>query len=486
MQPSLPVLLKPFHRRLRLQQVWTDASAGLFAGAVAGVLCAAVLWAGGIRLAVYWPALFVFIGTVLGSLKSLFRRQTLSGTAVWLDAVCRLHDGTSTALQFSGLKERTPVQALQLQLACDHLLGLDSRRLIPLDTPLLWKQGLIAAAAAMWLAIIGPQLRPDDPSPQLDAAVTAATAQALQQELRQLQQDQPADKSLQDALEAMNQTLTELAEAPGTPREAFAKLSQLESSLQQMQQQLRNPASAKALADIGEAMQLSEDMQPAGRALSEGDLQKAEAELQKMNLPNADRQTRRAVAEQLRKVQQQAEQSGRADQAGKAAGQMAEGLESGSQQSFRDGAQDLAAEARRQAGQKKLSEMLQQQSESLAQLRADLESEAGNIAQGQGKGGRRAGKGSSGDPRGDVSGKAAAAQELRLKGENSGQGDSETEMLAGEREEQPAEREYRANLQRYESLQESSLDSEPVPAGQKQLIRRYFQLIRPRETSSPE
>jgi hypothetical protein len=316
--------------------------------------------------------------------------------------------------------------------------------------------------------------------------VTAATAQALQQELQQLQQDLPVDKSLQEALDAMNQTLTELAEAPGTPREAFAKLSQLESSLQQMQQQLRNPASAKALADIGEAMQLSEDMQPAGRALSEGDLQKAETELQKMNLPNADRQTRRAVAEQLRKVQQQAEQSGRADQAGKAAGQMAEGLENGSQQSFRDGTQNLAAEARRQAGQKKLSEMLQQQSESLAQLRADLESQAGNIAQGQGKGGRRAGKGSSGDPRGDASGKAAAAQELRLKGENSGQGDSETEMLAGEREEEPAEREYRANLQRYESLQESSLDSEPVPAGQKQLIRRYFQLIRPRETSSPE
>jgi bacterioferritin-associated ferredoxin len=214
-------------------------------------------------------------------------------------------------------------------------------------------------------------------------------------------------------------------------------------------------------------------------------LQKAETELQKMNLPDADKQTRRAVAEQLRKVQQQAEQSGRADQAGKAAGQMAEGLENGSQQSFRDGTQNLAAEAGRQAGQKKLSEMLQQQSESLAQLRADLESQAGNIAQGQGKGGRRAGKGSSGDPRGDASGKAAAAQELRLKGENSGQGDSETEMLAGEREEQPAEREYRANLQRYESLQESSLDSEPVPAGQKQLIRRYFQLIRPVKQPAP-
>jgi hypothetical protein len=485
MPSPLQILLLPFHRRLQLQRLWSTAALGLWWGAIVGLFGAVLCLLIGRQLQVLWPLSLVVTGLLLGGLISLLRRRSLADTAAWIDATCCLHDGTATALAFSGLQQRSPVQALQLQLACDRLRPINPCSLIPLETPLLWKQGLIAAAAAVLLAMIGPHLQSADLTPQLSPTTTATATRTLQEELQQLQQlqqEQSADKSLLEALDAMNQTLSELAEAPGTPREAFAKLSQLEGSLQQLQQQLRNPASAKALAEIGDAMQLSEDLQPAGRALADGDLQKAETELQKLSLPDADRQTRRAVAEQLRKVQQQAAQSGRADEAGKAAGQMAEGLENGNQQSFQEGTQNLAAEARRQAGQKKLSEMLQQQSESLAQLRADIESEAGNLAQGQGRGGRKAGKGSSGDPRGSESARSASAQEMRLKGENSGQGDSETEMLPGEREEQPAEREYRANLERYESLQESSLDSEPVPPGQKQLIRRYFQLIRPRET----
>lgn len=130
-----------------------------------------------------------------------------------------------------------------------------------------------------------------------------------------------------------------------------------------------------------------------------------------------------------------------------------------------------------------MAEMLEQQSESLAAMRADFESQAGNVAQGQGKGGRKAGKGSAADPRGQASSQspATAAKELRLKGENSGEGESQTETLPGEREEQTAEREYQQNLERYQSLQESSLDSEAIPPGQKQTIRRYFQLIRPKQ-----
>ncbi|MFM7837502.1 MAG: hypothetical protein ACKPJD_37395, partial [Planctomycetaceae bacterium] len=46
-------------------------------------------------------------------------------------------------------------------------------------------------------------------------------------------------------------------------------------------------------------------------------------------------------------------------------------------------------------------------------------------------------------------------------------------------QEQLAERQYRQNAQKYEALSEAALRSEPIPPGQKSLIRRYFQLIRP-------
>ena len=477
--------LLQFHHRRLLHHLWHNTAIGLLTGSLAALALAAFCTAAGLPVSPIWPIALSVFAALTAAAAAIIKRPTVRQTATWLDAAANLSDSLATALEFSQLPAPSPVQSLQLQLASHQLEKLNPHDLVPLQTPLRWKQAVIATAAALLLAIVGPQLTrivaPVDP--QISAAQTAPQAQALQEQLKELQQQTPQDQSLTEALESMNQTLSELAENPGTPREAFAKLSTLENSLQQLQQQLRSPANAKALAEIGEALQLSEDTQPAGKALAEGDFPKAETELRKLNLPEADRQTRRAVAEQLRRVQQQSQQSSQTEQTGNAAEQMAKGLEDNNQQAFQDGAQQLAAQARQQNSRKKMAEMLEQQSESLAAMRADFESQAGNIAQGQGKGGRKAGKGSSTDPRGQATSQTptTAAKQLQLKGENSGQGDSQTETLPAEREEQTAEREYRQNLQRYESLQESSLESELLPPGQKQTIRRYFQLIRPKQ-----
>ena len=158
---------------------------------------------------------------------------------------------------------------------------------------------------------------------------------------------------------------------------------------------------------------------------------------------------------------------------------MAEGLESGDSQKFQEGTRGLASEARRMANQQKLTELLQQQAMNLAQAKSDVESQARQVAQGQGKGGKKAGKGTAGNPQGAETGAKAASRELRLSGENSGMGEAETEKSQGEQQEQVAEREYRQNVEKFEALSETALESELIPPGQKQLIRRYFQLIRP-------
>lgn len=485
LQSMLPNSLYQFHQRRLLHHFWNYTATGLLIGALAALALAAFSTAAGWLISPLWPITLSAAAALIAATTAVVKRPTLSQTAAWLDSAASLNDAVATALEFSRLATLSPIQSLQLQLASLRLECLNPQHLVPLRTPLRWKQALIAAAAALLLVLVGPQFTrsASTAAPQISAAQTAPRTQAIKEQIRELQQQAQQDQSLTEALESMNQTLSELADNPGTPREAFAKLSNLENSLQQLQQQLQNPANSKALAEIGEALQLSEDTQPAGKALAEGDFQKAESELQKLNLPEADRQTRRAVAEQLRRIQQQSQQSSQTAQTGDAAEKMAEGLEKNNQQSFQDGAQQLAAQARQQASRKKMAEMLEQQSESLAAMRADFESQAGNVAQGQGKGGRKAGKGSAADPRGKASSQspATAAKELRLKGENSGEGESQTETLPGEREEQTAEREYQQNLERYQSLQESSLDSEAIPPGQKQTIRRYFQLIRPKQ-----
>ena len=68
---------------------------------------------------------------------------------------------------------------------------------------------------------------------------------------------------------------------------------------------------------------------------------------------------------------------------------------------------------------------------------------------------------------------------MKLKGEDSGTGDSDVETEKGPDEEQEAVRQYRRNADKYEALNESVLESESIPLGHRQTIRRYFEMIRP-------
>jgi hypothetical protein len=67
-----------------------------------------------------------------------------------------------------------------------------------------------------------------------------------------------------------------------------------------------------------------------------------------------------------------------------------------------------------------------------------------------------------------------------LTGTLSEQGDSITETL--DSEEMTSAKsllQYRERYRQYERLSEAVLDSEPIPWGQRQVIRRYFDAIRP-------
>ena len=68
---------------------------------------------------------------------------------------------------------------------------------------------------------------------------------------------------------------------------------------------------------------------------------------------------------------------------------------------------------------------------------------------------------------------------MNIKGQESSSGDSEIETLSGDEQQQEALRNYREQASDYEALSESVLESESIPLGHRQTIRKYFQLIRP-------
>lgn len=477
--------LATFRRRLQLRGLWQGASVGLLTGATAGCAVALGMLTLGQRSPLWLPPALSLSATLGGLLLSLRRPVGLGYTARWIDSQFGLKDRLETGLRFLAQSELDAVQRLQIEDAARTLESINPDRVVKLQTPQNWNRGLILSAAAILLTILSTAPGTPTRAEQLDPVLVEQSTRLQEdvQKLEEFQKEQP-DTDLKQLLESMNRNLQELSKAGTTPREAFARLSEMESSLQQLQKQINDPATAEQLKDIGEALSLSADMSTAGKALAAGDLKKADAELSKLSAPSLDRQTQRAVTEKLKQVRKGAEESGKSRVTGEAAGKLAEGLQSGDSQKFQEGARGLASEARRLANQKQLSELLQQQALSLAQARSEVESEARNVAQGQGKGGKKAGKGTAGEPKGDKTAQKAAGKELRLTGENTGTGETDTEKTEGEQQEQVAEREYRQNAEKFEALSEAALESEPIPAGQKQLIRRYFQMIRPKSVDA--
>jgi hypothetical protein len=312
-------------------------------------------------------------------------------------------------------------------------------------------------------------------------AVVEMQSERLEHELEELKQVQ--EEIQNPELEQLVQNLQKMIEQmkqPGLdPKEALAKLSEMEASLQQMQQQLDDPKTASEMQEIGEALSLSEEMSNAGQALSKGDFEKAADQLETLEMPKLDRQTEKAITENLDKLNQGNEAGAPKTKSQEAASQISQGLSQGKSGKFQEGMKGLAGEARKQGQKKKLSDLLRKQCQCLSECKGECESECRNQADGKKKGGNKAGTASSGNEPGDKTAKLKTNPQLNLKGQESATGDSEVETLTGDEQQQEAVRSYREKAAEYEALSESVLESESIPLGHRQTIRKYFQMIRP-------
>jgi len=61
------------------------------------------------------------------------------------------------------------------------------------------------------------------------------------------------------------------------------------------------------------------------------------------------------------------------------------------------------------------------------------------------------------------------------------QGDVDIETSEAPEQEQAAVSHYRENADKYEGLSESVLESESIPLGHRQTIRKYFEIIHPKD-----
>ena len=430
-----------------------------------------------------WVAIPLIAGPLLGILLASVQRRPLTEAACAIDRSAGLKDRTQTALGFMALSDANSFQKLQIADAEKHLQSLDPIHIVPKESPRTLPAAIGLSLVAV--AIVALTIRPATAEAALEpnATLTNISSQ-LEVDLEELKkfQKENQDPELEKLLKDLEVQIESLKSPGMDPKDAMAKLSEMEAALEEMQNQAKAPAVEAQLKAIGEALSLSDAMSTAGNALSKGDLEKAAEELEKLEKPELDLKAEKAITEKLDAAAKKDEkQSATQSQAvSSAANQVSEGMKQGDRSKFKEGMKGLAKESKSQSKKKKLSDLLRKQCESLGECKSECESECNSKGNSNSNSSNKSiGKAASQNEAGDKTAKLKTGKEVKLQGQDSGQGESELQTEQAPEQEQQAVRSYREKVDQYEALNESVLNSESIPLGQRQTIRKYFESIRP-------
>jgi hypothetical protein len=100
---------------------------------------------------------------------------------------------------------------------------------------------------------------------------------------------------------------------------------------------------------------------------------------------------------------------------------------------------------------------------------------------GQGQKGPGWGTGHDNNVQGGATNPKVGVQDTQVQGNDTGQGGSRSEVILGAAERGFASRGYQKVYREYHTVAEEALNKDEIPGGYRFYVRRYFQLIRPRE-----
>ena len=476
--------LQPVRQRQRTASVLRAAVWGLGGGSIA----AAVL---GVLRLVGWLST---TGTGWGLLLGLPIAAAVS-TAIWgwlktdwlpaaraVDGHYELKDRTETALAFlrhEQAGQTDDLQQLQLADAVQHLQRVEAKQVVPFTLPssFRWAVATTALAVALLCWPTGRSQVNAGPSTPLDAIVSEA--ELVEEDLKELLEALPEEHSpeLEALLKEMLTKAEEMKEPGVDLREALAKLSEMQSAQQAAAAEFNVAATDEEMKAIGEALQSAEALQQAGKALKDGQYEKAAEELAKLDNPKLDRKESRAVSDKLKKASERAGQQG-LKKLSEATKEAAEGLDNDNPTQCKDGLCKLGECAKKQGNCKKIGDMLKKQCDKLGECKSNCQGncQGDKLAN---KPSLKAGKGTNANVQGDRTDLAANRNEQKIQGLKGDQGDSDVETLTTPEGSEEAKRGLKEVYQKYRKLSEAVLESEDIPLGHRQTIRRYFEAIRP-------
>ena len=476
--------LAPVRTRQRWVYAAQSAAWGLTAGSVVALGLEAIRafeWAP-ISTTTIWSVLAA--GPLLAGLAGLVSRHSWQAAEIAVDTHYRLKDRVLTALAF--LRKPGPEAWSELQVAdaLVHLSKVEPQQVVPVRLPNVLPYGVLCLLVAVSLNLWPGSGQEVSAAPSEPLAVVLAQAEQIAEDLKEMEEQAKHEQNqeLDKLIEELKEMVEELKQPGVDEREALAKLSEMEAAIKVQQAQYNVAAVDAQLQSLGNALQVAESLQSAGKALAESKHDKAADELDKLNEPKLERKEAKALEEQLRKVANEMKDAGMGSLS-ECTSQLCESCK-GDGKKFKAATSTLAKEARSQARRKKISDMLCAECNKLCECKGNCQKNS--FA--KGKDPRKStspsstfGMKTSGNTQGEKTDMLAQNKFEQLTGQE-GDGDSEIETEHSVEGRQEAGRNYRDAYQKYRKMSESVLDSEPIPLGHRQTIRRYFELIRPQQS----
>jgi hypothetical protein len=496
MPESVCEVLASVRRRQQAAFVLRVTMYGLLAGSLAGLLFGFVVWRYGstlpLELAVVVAAGAGPALALLFAIMGLLWRRGIHEAAVAVDQHYQLKDRSATALEFLCKPSHTPLLTLQIADAAEHLQRVDPRQVAPLRRPrsLPYAVGLWAAAAAiavlMWVFPFGASSVEAGPAPAIPQIV--AEAERLQESLQDLEEAarQEDNKELEKLVEQLRQKIEEMKQPGVDEREALAKLSEMEAAIQSQQAQYNSALVDGQLQSLGAAMSAAAALEGAGKALQENKLDKAAKELERLEDPQLDRKEQKVVEEKLKQVAKEMGDVGLGQLSG-AVSDFADSLKGGKGKGTK-ATKVLAREVKNQGRRKRINDLLNGELDNLKEGKCNCQSNSlvkGKRPEKSKSPSSTFGASTSGNVQGEKTQLLGQNNQVNITG-TPGEGPSDVETTASPEARQKARRGYKESYQKYRKMSDAVLDSEPIPLGHRQTIRRYFELIRPRNSDAEE
>jgi hypothetical protein len=228
-------------------------------------------------------------------------------------------------------------------------------------------------------------------------------------------------------------------------------------------------------------------MQAMAEALKEGKYDQAADKLEKFDPKKMTRKERDAVAANLKKFSDKLGE-GQQGELSESAQEMAQGLEQESDSQCKAGACKAAGVCKKQGLRKSISQCLNCQLNRLAECKGQCQGQCNKDgpAKKSDSPSNKAGKSASNQPTGEESTRLDGQRQRENLTGLQGDGPSERETSQSPEGEQDAARSYAARYTEFRKQMEEVLESEPLPLGHRETVRKYFESIRPSASEATE